>query len=153
MVIFNEKYKFAFNMNEPYKELKREGYSILGINDDQAERVLHAFVALDSSNRIKHTILLMKDATYSNESEYKKAIDQNIVNMVRMGYKILNSYHMTFTNGRTAEKVIYEVNGKKLCFIVAGVHGILVGSSTVIQAEGDEYDKELSSVFASMTEF
>ena len=112
MVIFNQEYKFAFNMNAPFMELKKEGYSILGLNASQSERVLHAFVELDDNRRIKRTILLMKDATYSNEAEYKKAIDQNIVNMVRMGYTILNSYHMTFTNGRSAEKVIYEVNGK-----------------------------------------
>ncbi len=153
MVIFNQEYKFAFNMNAPFMELKKEGYSILGLNASQSERVLHAFVELDDNRRIKRTILLMKDATYANEAEYKKAIDQNIVNMVRMGYTILNSYHMTFTNGRSAEKVIYEVNGKKLCFIVAGVHGVLVGSSIVIENEGDANDKELSSVFASMTEF
>ena len=153
MVIFNNDFKFAFNIEPPLKELKKEGYSVLGLNASQAERVLNAFVELNSENKIVRTIVLMKDAEFKNAKEYDERVKTNIVTMVRMGYKILASYHMTFSNGRSAEKIIYEVNGKKLCCILCGVHGTLVGSSVVIGSEGDAYDKELSSLFASITEF
>lgn len=153
MVITNSELKFAFNVDKPFKEVKREGYTLLGVNQNQADRILNAFVVLDSENKIERAIALTKDATFSNESEFKEIVNRNIVNMMKLGCTILASYHMSFSNNSTAEKIIFKSNDKLLAFLITGVHGVAVGATAVIKADGDEYDKEISKIFASITAF
>lgn len=146
MKVLNKEYKFSFEVPDEYKEISKNDYEKYHIDPS----TLHVFVKMDGNT--PRTISINRDDTFADEDDYLALIQLNATNMEKMEMKITNRSFMTTENKRRIDKISSSFKGLKFCTYFTRIGNMLIAASVEVEADRDEHEVELYSIFASIRE-
>ena len=146
MKVLNKEFRFSFEIPDEYREISKSDYEKFNID----ESTLHVFVKMEGNT--PRTISINRDDTFADEDDYLALIQLNASNMEKMEMKITNRSYMTTERGRRIDKISSEFKGLKFCTYFTRIGNMLIAASVEVNADRDEHEAELYSVFASINE-